>query len=301
LAEPSTGAGIVDAHHHIWRLADLPWLSGPIQPRIFGDYRAMQRDYLIGDYLADARPMNVTRSVYVQTNWPAGQALAEVEWVQSVADRHGWPHAIVGGADFADPDVGALIAAQVKHPLLRGLRQQLHWHDNPTYRFAARPDAFNDAGWRRGLALLERHGLLFELQVFSSQMQDAAKLVRDFPGLQFVLIHAGMLEDTSPDGWQRWREGMARLAEADNLAVKLSGLGTFVRRIDPDLTVKISRETVSMFGARRVMWGSNFPVEKLWTDYGRLVQVLQDAIAPLSPADRQAILHDTATRIYGLS
>jgi predicted TIM-barrel fold metal-dependent hydrolase len=299
MADPS--GGIVDAHHHIWRLSDLPWLSGPIQPRIFGDYRAMQRDYLIDDYLADAKPAGVTRSVYVQTNWPAGGALAEVEWVQSVADRSGWPHAIVGGADFSDPHTEAVIAAQVRHPLLRGLRQQLHWHENPTYRFASRPDAFKDPTWRRGLALLERHGLLFELQVFASQMADAATLVRDFPGIQFVLIHAGMLEDTSADGWKAWREGMARLAEAKNLAVKLSGLGTFVRRLEPDLTIKISRETVAMFGADRVMWGSNVPVEKLWTDYASLVRVLKEAIAPLPEPERQAILNGTATRIYRLT
>ncbi|HKS62512.1 MAG TPA: amidohydrolase family protein [Xanthobacteraceae bacterium] len=298
MAEPSDG--IVDAHHHIWRLSDLPWLAGPIQPRIFGDYRAMQRDYLIEDYLADAKPAGVTRSVYVQTNWPPGRALAEVEWVQSVADKHGWPHAIVGGADFSDPDTAAVIAAQAKHPLLRGLRQQMHWHENPTYRFASRPDAFDDPTWRSGLALLEKHGLLFELQVFSSQMKGAAKLVKDFPGLQFVLIHAGMLEDTSPDGWKAWREGMAQLAQARNLAVKLSGLGTFVRRLDPELSIEISRQTVAMFGAQRVMWGSNFPVEKLWTDYASLVRVLKDALAPLPPADRQAILHGTATRLYRL-
>ena len=298
MAQPSDG--IVDAHHHIWRLSDLPWLAGPIQPRIFGDYRAMQRDYLIEDYLADAKPAGVARSVYVQTNWPPGMALAEVEWVQSVADKHGWPHAIVGGADFSDPDTAAVISAQAKHPLLRGLRQQMHWHENPTYRFASRPDTFDDATWRSGLALLEKHGLLFELQVFSSQMKGAAKLVKDFPGLQFVLIHAGMLEDTSPDGWKAWREGMAQLAEAKNLAVKLSGLGTFVRRLDPELSIEISRQTVAMFGAQRVMWGSNFPVEKLWTDYASLVRVLKDALAPLPPADQQAILHGTATRLYRL-
>jgi predicted TIM-barrel fold metal-dependent hydrolase len=292
--------GIVDAHHHIWRLSDLPWLAGPIQPRIFGDYRAMQRDYLIEDYIADAKPAGVTRSVYVQTNWPPGGALAEVEWVQSVADKHGWPHAIVGGADFSDPEAAAVIAAQVRQPLLRGLRQQMHWHENPAYRFASHPNAFNDATWRRGLALLERHGLLFELQVFSGQMRGAAKLVTDFPGLEFVLVHAGMLEDTSPDGWKAWRDGMAQLAEAKNLAVKLSGLGTFVRRLDAGLNAEISRETVNMFGAERVMWGSNVPVEKLWTNYASLVRVFRDAIAPLPPADQKAILHDTATRIYRL-
>ena len=44
---------IVDAHHHIWRQADLPWLIGPMQPRIFGPYEPIRRDYPIEEYLAD--------------------------------------------------------------------------------------------------------------------------------------------------------------------------------------------------------------------------------------------------------
>jgi predicted TIM-barrel fold metal-dependent hydrolase len=44
---------IIDAHHHIWRRRDLPWLDGPMQPRIFGPYEAIRRDYLIDEYLAD--------------------------------------------------------------------------------------------------------------------------------------------------------------------------------------------------------------------------------------------------------
>ena len=60
---------IVDAHHHIWRQADLPWLSGPMQPRIFGPYESIRRDYPVEEYLADCRPEGVTEAVYVQANW----------------------------------------------------------------------------------------------------------------------------------------------------------------------------------------------------------------------------------------
>jgi hypothetical protein len=36
--------GLVDAHFHIWRQADLPWLMGPMQPRIFGPYEPIRHD-----------------------------------------------------------------------------------------------------------------------------------------------------------------------------------------------------------------------------------------------------------------
>ena len=149
---------VADAHHHIWRQADLAWLQGPPQPRIFGEYAALCRDYSIEEYMADARAAGVVRSVYVQTNWPAGREEEEVAWVQAVADRHGFPHAIVGYADLAAPTVGAALDRMMKHARLRGIRQQLHWHEQPLYRFAARPDLMDDPAWRSGLVEVARRG-----------------------------------------------------------------------------------------------------------------------------------------------
>jgi predicted TIM-barrel fold metal-dependent hydrolase len=288
----------IDGHHHIWRLNDLAWLSGPRVPRIFGPYEPICRDYPIEEYLADIEGCNVVKSVYVQTNWPPGQSYDEARWVQSVIDERGWPHANVAHADLADPDCEALLKQLAQLPATRGIRQQLHWHENPQYRFAQRPDVMNDAAWRRGLALLAKHDLLFELQVFADHMRDGAALARAFPDTVFVLEHAGMLEDMSETGWGRWREGMAALAAQPNVNVKLSGLGTFVHACRADVMAPIIRETVAIFGADRCLFGSNFPIEKLWTDYAALYRTFRDAIAHLDDAEQRAVLHDTAARLY---
>jgi len=288
----------IDAHHHIWRLNDLPWLSGPQVPRIFGPYQPICRDYPIAEYRADIAGCDIVKSIYIQTNWPAGRSLDEARWVQSVADATGWPHANVAHADLADPDVGSLLKRLAELPATRGIRQQLHWHENPQYRFTPRPDVMNDADWRRGLARLADHGLLFELQIFASQMVDGAKLARSFPSITFVLEHAGMLEDMSPGGWQIWRDGMTALADCPNVNVKLSGLGTFVHACRDDVVGPIVRETVTLFGADRCFYGSNFPIEKLWTDYATLYRTFRNAIAYLGEAGQAAILHDTAARLY---
>jgi predicted TIM-barrel fold metal-dependent hydrolase len=156
----------------------------------------------------------------------------------------------------------------------------------------------NDPAWRRGLALLAKHDLLFELQVFCDQMRDGAALARAFPDTVFVLEHAGMLEDMSEAGRQRWREGMMALADQPNVNVKLSGLGAFVHACRTDVMAPIIRETVAMFGAERCFYGSNFPIEKLWTDYATLYRTFREAIAYLDEGQQRAILHDTAARLY---
>lgn len=295
-----TDGPIVDAHHHIWRLAHTPWLAGPPVPRIFGDYAPLRRDYLVEEYAGAAAAEGVVKSVYVQINVAPGQEVEEVAWVQSVADAHGFPHAITGHADLSSPDVAAVLDREGRYANLRAIRQQLHWHEEPLYRFALRPDLMADAAWRRGLREVEARGLAFELQVFAGQMAEAARLAKDFPRLQFILLHAGMLADRSAAGWAEWRAGLRGLAACPNVAVKLSGLGTFVRQCSVALWRPVVEETVALFGAERCLFGSNFPIEKLWTSYGQLIDVVRACLAALSPVERRAVWHDTAARLYRL-
>jgi len=291
---------LVDAHHHIWRQADLPWLVGPMQPRIFGPYEAIRRDYPIEEYLDDLAGSGVTRSVYVQTNWANGQFEQETAWVQETADRHGWPHAIVSFADFNVEDVRPQLDRLARYRLVRGARMQLHWHENPLYRFAARPDLCADPKIRRNIARLADYGWSFDLQVFAPQMAGAASLAETCPDVTFVLQHAGMLEDLSPQGRAAWRAGMAQLAKCPNVVSKLSGLGTFIHRNDAAHIADIMKDTIALLGAERCLFGSNFPIEKLWTTYRELVDAHRAAAATLRPEQRDAIFGATAMRVYRL-
>jgi predicted TIM-barrel fold metal-dependent hydrolase len=293
---------IVDAHHHVWRQADLAWLSGPMQPRIFGPYEPIRRDYPIEEFIDDISGSGVVASVYVQTNWPKGGELDEVRWVEEEAQRSGWPHAIVSYLDLLDEEgAPAMLERQAKASLrLRGVRMQLHWHENPLYRFAASPDLMDDPRLRRNLAMIAERGLVFDWQIFTGQMESGARLAADLPGLPLVLMHAGMPEDLSEAGRAAWREGMKRLADQPNVHVKLSGLGTFLHRCDPGHIQAVTLETVEMFGPQRCLFGSNFPIEKLWTSYAELVDAHRQALASLDEAAQRQVLHDTAVRLYRL-
>ncbi|MEL6267814.1 MAG: amidohydrolase family protein, partial [Pseudomonadota bacterium] len=221
---------MIDAHHHIWRQADLPWLLGPERPRIFGPYAAIKRDYTIEEYLDDIAGLGITRSVYVQANWAPNWFEDEVAWVQATAERTGWPHAIVGYADMTLRDVRRQLDRLVRYPLMRGIRQQFHWHEDPRYRFAARPDLAEDPAVQANIARLAEYGWSFDLQVFAPQMAGAARLAEACPDVTFVLQHAGMLEDTSAGGRAAWEAGMTRLAACPNVVTKLAAFGTIIHR-----------------------------------------------------------------------
>ncbi|MGI9481054.1 MAG: amidohydrolase family protein [Hyphomicrobiales bacterium] len=291
---------IIDSHHHIWRRTDLPWLLGPTQPRIFGPYDSMKRDYSIAEFLNDVASTGVEKSVYVQANWAPNWFEDEVAWVQKTADQTGWPHAIVGYCDMLQEDARRDLDQLKKYPLMRGIRQQLHWHENPLYRFAASPDLARIKNLQRNVAHLADYGWSFDLQVFTEQMDGAGELVDACPEVTFVLQHAGMLEDTSDEGRANWRSAMKALAKRQNVTTKLSAFGTFIHRNDESHISWMMKQTLALFGARRCMFGSNFPIEKLWTTYEALVNAFLSAAQDLSVAKQKLIFHDTAKRVYRL-
>ncbi len=292
---------IVDAHHHIWRMADLPWLQGPMVPRIFGPYEAVRRDYLVDEYVADVTAEGIKAAVYVQPNWALDRAVDEVRWVQSVHDACGWPHAVVGTADLFDRGAGEVLAQQKAiSPLMRGTRLQLHWHQDERFRYASGPARMHDPVFRDNIALLAGLGWLFELQVFPAQMADAALLVADFPATTFVLVHAGMLESADPAYVLPWRTGLGLLAALPNVTVKLSGTGTFVHRVDEELIRLVATTAVDMFGSQRCMFGSNFPIESIWSNFHDFMQAWLRVAADLPVEARRDVLGRTARRVYSL-
>lgn len=292
---------VVDAHFHVWQQADLPWLSGPMQPRIFGPYEPIRRDYPMTEYLDDRRDTGVERSVYVQANWPVDRAEDEVAWVSSLARDTGWPHGIVGYADMTVGDVRPALDRLTAYPRMRGIRQQFHWHENPLFRFASGPDVCRDKTVQANVARLADYGWSFDLQVFTGQIPGACELVDACPNVTFILQHAGMLTDTSQETREDWRTQMAQLAKRPKVVSKLSGFGTFIHRCDGEHIAWLTRETVALFGADRCLWGSNFPIEKLWTDYSGLLDAHRKAAGGLSTAELAAIFNDTACRVYRLN
>lgn len=291
---------IIDAHHHIWRLADIGWLQGPIQPRIFGDYAAIKRDYPVEEFIADVTPNGIVGSVYIQVNWPEGQEVAEAGWVQQTAERSGWPHAIVGYVDFSSENCADTLKELSQFSCMRGIRQQLHWHENPMYTFAAIPDVMADPKWRKNFALLQDYDWTFELQVFASQMKDSAKLAADFPATQMILQHCGMPEDSSASGMAIWLEGMKHLAEQPNIHCKFSGLGTFIHENSPSFIDDITGQCLELFGAERCVYGSNYPIEKIWTPYSDIIQAFRKNLGGLSTQDQGLIFYDNAKKLYKL-
>ncbi len=294
------GGEVIDTHHHIWRRKDISWLADPPIPRMFGDYFGIRRDYPAAEWVNDIVPQGVVKSVHVTANWGITRALDETRWLQSVADKHGFPHGIVCQADMADPELDAKLKAQKQFPNLRGVRQMLYWDGEPLRQSVSRPDYCNSSEFRRGFALLEKHELHFELQVFAGQAQYALDLIKAFPNVRMILVHAGMLTDRAPHMIEQWRSALTAMAVFRNLHVKLSGLGMFSQGVTPPQVRQVIRDSIQIFGIERTIYGSNFPLEKLHASYADFFAVYRTVLSEYTEAEQRKVLHDNAVKFYRL-
>jgi predicted TIM-barrel fold metal-dependent hydrolase len=294
------GGPAIDTHHHIWRRKDVAWLADPPIPRMFGDYFGIRRDYSVEEWMNDIVPQGFTKSVHVTAMWGPGKELEETRWLQQTADKHGFPHGIVCNANLADPDVETALKAQKQFPNMRGVRQMLYWDKEPVRQGAPRPDLCNSPEFHRGFALLEKHDLSFELQVYAPQARYAVELIKAFPNVRMILVHAGMLTERTPAAIDEWRAALTAMAAFPNLHIKLSGLGMYSNGITYAQARQVIRDAIQIFGVDRTIYGSNFPLEKLHSSYADFFGIYRRVLAEYTDVEQQKMLHDNAVEFYRL-
>lgn len=293
---------LVDAHHHIWEVKNYPWLTAPMTPKLFGEYAALRHDYSVEDLVDDFKNQNVVKSVHVQANWGVSGPVDETAWLQQVADKSGFPHGIIAFADLTKADEAQnVIEGHLEHANMRGIRQQLFWHEEPLWRYCDRPDIASSDEFKSGFKLLEKNDLIFELQIFPfqpEQLRSTCELLRDNPTTRVILCHAGMKPLNRPEVAESWRAGMAQLAQFPNLHCKISGLALLSQTWTVEQLREVILTCIDLFGIERCIFGSNFPLERMWASYDELLNGTKQAVQDLSEDEQRALFHDNAISYY---
>jgi predicted TIM-barrel fold metal-dependent hydrolase len=299
-----TELAIIDAHQHFWDLERnyLPWLKDePPIPFRYGDYSALKRTYLPADYLQDAAGHKVEKTVYVETEWDPKDPLGETRWVQSLIAATGFPHGIVAQAWLDRADVADVLTAQAAMPRVKGIRQKPKAAARPEDAVRGLAGSMDDPAWRAGFAHLEPLGLSFDLQTPWWHLDAARDLARDFPKTRIILNHTGLPADRSAEGLAAWRRAMSALADALNVALKISGLGQPGRPWTVEANGPIVLDAIRIFGVGRCMFASNFPVDGLCASFDQIFKGFAAITRDLAAADRHRLFRDNAAKIYRLS
>lgn len=285
----------IDAHHHLWDLDAVayPWLMARGEARFFGDPTPIQRNYLLAEHRRNADGFGA--SVHIQVG--AADPSAEARWVQSVADTNpDWPLVQVAFCDLTAPDLTAQLDRLQTLPTLRGVRQivgRAPGEDAATGTAAL----LDNPRFAEGLRELAHRGLSFDLQLIPEHYEGMARVLDATPDTRIALCHAGSPHDRSPEGLAAWAMSLRLLSDRPNVTCKLSGLGMFDHGWTREAIRPIVETCLDQFTPERCMFGSNFPVDSLYSDFATLVAAY-DALLP--EAAKPAVFHDTAAAFYRL-
>ncbi|MEL7491045.1 MAG: amidohydrolase family protein [Pseudomonadota bacterium] len=268
---------IFDAHHHLWDLdqCHYPWLMAKGVKRFFGDPAPIQKNYLVADFRKDAAAFELVGSTHIQVGVEEPDAVKETKWLQAQSDSDSLPNAIVSFADLSADNIDEILTKHAQSENFRGIRQIVGRHPGEDAATGT-GDLIEDPRFLRGLKLLERKNLSFDLQLIEANYEGAIRLFLRLPELRLAICHFASPWDLSLDGYMRWRSAMKEFAALPLCRIKFSGFGMF----KPDWTAKDIKPFVEtaleLFGEDRCMAGSNFPVDKLYGGYDRIWRALEE-------------------------
>jgi len=303
LREAQRQIPMIDVHQHFWRLDRnyYPWLCDPVPiPFRYGDYSAIKRNYMPPDYRRDIGRNRVVKTVHEEAWWNPADPVGETRWVTDVAREYGLPTALVGNGPLDRDDIEEVLAGHAESSLARGIRNFPKAAPNAQEAKRGTPGSMDDPKWRRGYALLQRHGFSADIQVPWWHMDALAALAADFPETEIIIVHAGLPSDRSTEGFLGWRRALAVAAAQPNVAIKISGLGEPGRPWTLAANGPIIRAVIEIFGADRCMFASNYPVDSLAGSFDTIYNGFRAAVADLPIAEQKKIFHDNAARIYRL-
>lgn len=277
----------VDAHQHFWRLADR---EGQWPP---ASLTAIHRDFGPQDLAPHLQAAGVDATVLVQSL----PSVADTHWMLSVAEATPWVRGVVGWVDFKAAEAAEQIEALARNPLLKGLRPMLQ--DLPDDDWIADPAC--DAAARA----MQRHGLVFDALVLPRHLRALKVFAERHPGLTVVIDHAAK-PFIARGEIEPWRSDMAALAALPQVHCKVSGLVTEAGdRADLAGLQPYVQALWQLFGPRRLLWGSDWPVLNLASDYAgwwALAHELAQGLHPApQPDDLCALFGNNAARLYRLT
>ena len=295
------GFEIVDAHHHLWDLKgklQYPWLTEqPIAFR-YGDYSSIRKSYLPEDYRRDSGRQNVVATVHMEAEVARVDPVAETKWIHGIAEKHGFPNAVIGHAEFERDDIAKLLADHAAYPLMRAIRHKPRAAASADAIVRGAQGSMGDPKWRRGYQRLTEHGMHYELQTPYWHLYEAAELAYGFPHINIVLNHTGLPIERDGAGFKAWRDAMAAFAAQPNTRVKISGLGQKGLPWTVEANKSVVLTTIELFGSDRCMVASNFPVDSVCASFDTIFDGFKAITAGLPEGDRRKIFRDNAIREY---
>ncbi len=276
---------IIDTHQHLWDTSNLdyPWLVG---------FDALEKRYTAQDYRAAVGELNVVKSVHVEGDPAETHVVQEVEWLTGIAAEDGMIGAIAAAAPLEKPNAEAVLEQLAAFDLVVGIRR-MAWHhaDNNFYA---------NADLIRGVKLLPKFNLSFELCAKHDQLAAAIELVKATPDVKHAINHCGG-PDIKDGQFEPWATYIRELASFENVHCKVSGIVTTASENWTREELKpYILHLVETFGYKRLMFGSDWPVCTLAATYREWVAALLWAVDDASDDEKNRLFYQNGLEFYAI-
>lgn len=281
----------VDTHFHLHDLKHLTlrygWLERDATHGFLPDTDPLKAQrYRIKDFLAEIRFANVPKAIHVQAAVDTPDPVDETAWLQAFADETGFPQGIVAECHLARPDAAAVLDRHLQFPNLRGIRN------------FGQGRYLMDEAWRRGFAELGPRNLVSCIDTRVERAADILDLAQSFPDTAICIDHCAIPFGRDQDSFGRWRTAMDVMAQSPNITMKISGLGMG----DPLWTVESIRPyvlgSIEAFGVDRVVFGTNWPVDRMFSSYPDVIDAYAEIISGFSPDEQTRMFSQNAERLF---
>lgn len=290
----------IDAHHHLWDLDTVhyPWLAAKGEKRFFGQPDPIRKNYLIKDFTRDHQHQ-IAQSVHIQVG--ADNSLEETALIHRLSQSaqsgvmH-FPSAAVVAIDMRQLSIKQQLAPHLAYDITRGARDIIGKSPEENKSLPV----FIPEVWLENWQYLALHSLSFDLQLTSEQYQIVLKTLEQVPELKVAICHFASPWDQSDSGFNYWQTQMQAFAELPNCYMKLSGFSMFKHAFNSESFKRYALAAIDIFGPQRCMFGSNFPVDKLYISYADLFAQWHEIIANYNTDEANYLAAKTASNFYQL-
>jgi len=280
----------IDAHHHLWDLDKLEyaWLAeeDPEETEVLGDYSSIRKSYSVTDLINDFSGCNVVKSIHLQANYSGPDNVEETKWLSELANSHPFPHAIIAFTDLMSDNAEEELDKHCAYSKMRGVR---------TFYTG---EQLLEPKFNKGLQALQDRNLIYDLHSLKDDMEHALTMANNNPNLQIILGHAGLPLERSKEYFDEWSKSLKVLAKADNVAIKISGLGMADHNWDTNSIKEWTLSCIDIFGVDRCMFGSNWPVDSLYSSYKELIDSYKEVTDGFSAEEKINLFSANAEKYY---
>jgi L-fuconolactonase len=272
----------IDAHQHFWEY----------DPRrdnwITDEMKILKRDYLPPDISPLLSENGIDGCVTVQVD----QSEKETEFLLDLSVQSDFVKGVVGWVDLCSDEISGRLDHFSQFKNLKGFRHLLQ----------AEPKGFlSRKQFLSGIRQLKKYNFTYDILIYHHQLPEVVKFVKQFPNQKFVVDHLAK-PDIKNKSFEAWSAGISQLAAFENVCCKISGLTTEAhwKNWKRDDLMPYLDFALQKFGARRLLYGSDWPVCLLATSYGRHHQLIDHFITQLSPLEKLLVMGENAVHFYNL-